>query len=107
MSLKKIQEDIDKWAGQFKDPYWKPHEMVAALTEEVGEVAREVNHLYGPKKKKSTEGTKDLGLELCDVIMAAVCLANAHGINLEESWQSLMDKLYKRDNSRFKKKEEN
>lgn len=34
--------------------------MQARLTEEIGEVARELNHIHGTKKKKSSEDTKSL-----------------------------------------------
>ena len=54
MSLKKIQKEVDTWASQYKTGYWKPHEILARLTEEVGELAREINHVYGPKKKKDS-----------------------------------------------------
>ena len=55
MTLKEVQKEIDVWMNQFKVPYWKPHEILARLTEEVGEVAREVNCANGPKKKKADE----------------------------------------------------
>jgi NTP pyrophosphatase (non-canonical NTP hydrolase) len=35
----------------------------------VGEVAREINHLYGPKKKKPEKDTGDLGEEIADVFL--------------------------------------
>ena len=45
MPLKKIQDDVDKWTGQFKPQYWSPYQILASLIEEIGEVAREVTHL--------------------------------------------------------------
>jgi len=51
MSLKKIQKDVDGWIRQYKVGYFKPHENLARLIEEVGEVAREINHRFGQKKK--------------------------------------------------------
>src|SRR3989338_10981990 len=56
MSLKKIQQSVDEWTGQFTPQYWQPLEIIATLTEEVGELAREVNHRFGAKRKKETEG---------------------------------------------------
>jgi len=44
--MKKVQKDIDDWVTQYKIGYWKPHEILARLTEEVGELAREINHSY-------------------------------------------------------------
>ena len=102
MSLKNIQEEVDNWVNQFKQPYWKPHEILARLTEEVGELAREVNHIYGPKKKKSTEDIKEMEDEIADVIFTLVCLANSHKIDLDKAFKKVMDKCYSRDKDRFK-----
>src|SRR3989344_14607 len=104
MPLNEVQKDVDDWARQFKSPYWKPHEILARLMEETGELAREVNHMHGPKKKKSTEETKKLSDEIGDIIFTLCCLANSHNINLDEAWKMVMDKCYGRDNERFDKK---
>ena len=64
MPLKDIQKQVDEWVQQFKIPYWTPHEILARLTEETGELAREINHIYGPKKKKSTEDLKEMEDEI-------------------------------------------
>ena len=104
MSLKEIQNEVDKWVNKYAVGYWKPHEILARLTEEVGELAREINHVYGPKKKKSSEETKEISDEIADVIFTLSCLANSLDINLDESFQRVMDKCYGRDKNRFEKK---
>ncbi len=43
MSLKEVQNEVDKWVKQYGIGYWKPHEILARLTEETGELAREIN----------------------------------------------------------------
>jgi NTP pyrophosphatase (non-canonical NTP hydrolase) len=50
--FKEAQKEIDDWAQQHEEPYWSPLSELAALTEEVGEVARLLNHMYGSKPKK-------------------------------------------------------
>ncbi|MBU2103485.1 nucleotide pyrophosphohydrolase [Patescibacteria group bacterium] len=102
--LKDAQKQIDDWAQGFKDPYWPPLAQLAALTEEVGEVARLVNHMYGPKQKKAEEAAQELGEEIVDVLFAAMCLANRHGIDLDAEFVKKMDKCYGRDKDRFEKK---
>lgn len=84
--------------------YWEPLEILARLVEETGELAREINHLYGPKKKKSNEDTKELADEIGDIIFTLCCLANSKGIDLDKAFQKVMDKYYNRDNSRYEKK---
>ena len=34
MSLKEKQKQVDDWTQLYKIPYWKPHEILARLTEE-------------------------------------------------------------------------
>ena len=104
MLLKDIQGQVDKWTSQFDPQYWNAHEILARLMEETGELAREVNHLFGPKPKKSTEDIRELGDEISDIIFTLCCLANSKGIDLDESFQRMMEKYDKRDNQRYKRK---
>ncbi len=107
MSLKDIQADADKWTGQFTPQYWPPLAMLARLTEETGEVAREINHLYGPKKKKAGEPEGSIGQEYADVLFTICCMANSQGIDLQEEWNKMMEhKHYGRDKNRYEKKED-
>lgn len=104
MSLKKAQNDVDEWVKQLKIGYFQPLEIMARLTEETGELAREVNHRWGPKKKKSTEEKKELEDEMGDIIFTLCCLANSQNIDLDEAWKRTMDKCYGRDKDRYEKK---
>jgi NTP pyrophosphatase (non-canonical NTP hydrolase) len=103
MLLRLIQKQVDEWTSQFRVQYWQPHEILARLMEEVGELAREINNLHGPKKKKASEETKELADEMGDIIFTLCCLANSKGINLDEAFQGVMDKCYGRDKDRYEK----
>ena len=89
---------------QYKIGYWTPHEILARLTEEVGELAREINHQYGPKKKKEGESQKEIGDEMADIIFTLGCLANSLSIDLEKHFERTMDKCYGRDKDRYERK---
>lgn len=102
--LSDYQKEVDTWISQDPEGYWTPHEILARLIEEVGEVARLINHTYGPKKKKSSETEQNLGDELADVIWTVVCMANRHGINLDDAFQRVVNKSYQRDGERFAKR---
>lgn len=102
--MEKIQKQVDDFVSQYKMGYWEPHEILARLVEETGELAREINHLYGPKKKKPEEDTKELADEMGDIIFTLCCLANSKEIDLDEAFKRVMDKCYKRDNDRYEKK---
>ena len=104
MPLKKIQKQVDDWVKQYKNPYWSSLSILAGITEELGELAQELNDRYGGRVKKSGEDTKEIGDEICDVLFALVCLANSHKINLDEVWKRAIDKRYGRDKDRYEKK---
>lgn len=104
MSLQDYQQRIDDWAQQLEVPYWQPLEIMARLAEETGEVARELNHLYGPKKKKATEQSKALEDEIADVLFTLLCLANQQGIDMDAAMDHCIQKAEVRDRDRFAKK---
>lgn len=104
MGLKYVQNEVDKWVKQYKIGYFKPHEILTQLTEELGELAREVNHRFGPKKKKKTDDEENLGDEMADIIFGLACLANSQNINLDKHFKRVMDKFYSRDKDRFERK---
>ncbi|MEO8785339.1 MAG: nucleotide pyrophosphohydrolase [Candidatus Saccharimonadales bacterium] len=104
MSLADYQKQIDDELQQYELPYWCALSILARLTEEVGEVARVVNHLHGDKPPKPGESVGDLAGELADVLYSVICLANSQGISLDEPLQKSIAKLATRDKGRFKKK---
>jgi len=63
------------------------------VVEEVGELARLINHDYGPKKKKSTEAHQQMEDEIGDILYALSCLANTHNIDLDQALQKSIDKV--------------
>lgn len=104
MSLQSYQQQIDEWAQTLEKPYWHPLSQFARLSEEVGEVGRLLNHLYGDKPKKTTEAQQELPEELADVLFALICLANSHAIDLDEALRQVIEKSTTRDKDRFAKK---
>ena len=102
--LNEAQKVIDDWAQTLEEPYWPPLSELAALSEEVGELARLLNHIYGSKPKKVEEAHQELGGEIVDVIFAAMCIANSHGVDLDAEFVKKMEKCTGRDKNRFAKK---
>jgi NTP pyrophosphatase (non-canonical NTP hydrolase) len=105
-TINKMQEEVDAYIGQFKEGYFSPLAMMARITEETGELAREINHRYGEKPKKKSEPEKAIEEELGDVLFVLICLANSLGISLEEAHDRVMDKFQTRDKNRWTKKED-
>jgi NTP pyrophosphatase (non-canonical NTP hydrolase) len=104
MTLTEYQKQIDDILQGYEKPYWEPLSNLARLIEEVGEVARILNHEYGDKPKKPDEKPDDLSDELGDVLWSVICLANSQGVNLEDTIVRSIEKLTVRDKDRFEKK---
>ncbi|HET6231247.1 MAG TPA: nucleotide pyrophosphohydrolase [Longimicrobiaceae bacterium] len=104
MQISEIQKQVDAYIGQFKEGYFPPLVNLARLTEEVGELARELNHRYGPKKKKADEPDGDVALELADVLFVVIVLANQMEIDLEEAVRRTLTKYEVRDAERWERK---
>jgi NTP pyrophosphatase (non-canonical NTP hydrolase) len=100
-TLEQVQADVDTWIRTVGNGYWSPHANLARIAEEVGELARLINHLYGPKPKKPEEAAQDLGEEMADILFAIICLANSEGINLGESMDHVLEKVWTRDRDRY------
>ncbi|HEX7025464.1 MAG TPA: nucleotide pyrophosphohydrolase [Gemmatimonadales bacterium] len=105
MSLSDSQHRVDAWVSRFKEGYFHPLTNLARLTEEVGELAREINHRYGEKTKKPGEAEGDLAMELADILFVVMCIANREGIDLQEAFDRMMEKVDRRDTSRWTLKE--
>lgn len=105
MSFRDAQQAVDRWIGQYKEGYFPPLTNLARLTEEVGELAREVNHRFGQKTKKPGEPEGSLAMELADILFVVICLANSQGIDLDQAFGAMMEKVTVRDASRWTRKE--
>jgi NTP pyrophosphatase (non-canonical NTP hydrolase) len=105
MSFSDAQQRVDAWISQFEEGYFRPLTNLARLTEEVGELAREINHRYGQKTKKAEEPEGDVGMEMADILFVIICMANREGIDLDDAFERMMRKVETRDESRWKKRE--
>lgn len=102
-SVKDLQIEVDTYISQFKEGYFGPLAMLARMTEELGELAREVNHYYGEKPKKSSETEKTIEEELGDLLFVLVCFANSLNIDLQQAHDHVMEKFNTRDKDRWTK----
>ena len=105
-SLYSMQQEVDEYIQQFKVGYFSPLAQMARLTEEVGELTREVNHTYGEKSKKASEPVNSVAEELGDVLFVTMIMANSLNIDLTEVFEKNMEKFNQRDHNRFERKDE-
>jgi NTP pyrophosphatase (non-canonical NTP hydrolase) len=104
MDISEAQARVDAWISQFEEGYWPPLANLARLTEEVGELARLINHRFGPKTKKLGEDDQELALELADILFVIIALANEQQIDLTDAFERTLEKYRVRDSERWERK---
>ncbi|MDI6879775.1 MAG: nucleotide pyrophosphohydrolase [Desulfitobacteriaceae bacterium] len=104
MDIKDWQQEVDDWISQFEEGYWQPSSMMLRLIEEVGELAREVNHQFGEKPKKPSEPEGDLALEMADILFIIIAMSNSLNIDLEDAFARMLAKYRERDSERWTRK---
>ena len=87
------QRDVDELIRSLGG-YWKPFEMLAALIEEVGELADVMLAVEGLKGNAERGRLEE---ELGDVLFALSCIANHYGIDLESALRRTVEKYRSRD----------
>ena len=105
MEIRDAQQKVDDWISQYEEGYWPPLTNLARLIEEVGELARELNHRFGSKTKKPQEPNQELTLELGDVLFVLIVIANEQGIDLEQSLERVLTKYRDRDSQRWTRRD--
>lgn len=101
-TLHEIQQDVDHLIKEeWHSHYWAPLSNLARLTEEVGELAREINHHYGEKPKKANEVESNIAAEIGDILYILATLANSLDIDLDAAFNQVMNKYRQRDAQRW------
>ena len=102
-TLGEVQQEVDHLIKEeWQSTYWAPLSSLARLTEEVGELAREINHRYGEKPKKAVEAQGDIANEMGDILFILASLANSLDIDLNSAFEEVMAKYQQRDARRWK-----
>jgi NTP pyrophosphatase (non-canonical NTP hydrolase) len=105
-TMRQLQEEVDAYISQFKEGYFSPLAMLARMTEELGELAREINHYYGEKPKKKSEKEKTIEEEMGDLLFVLICFDNSLNIDLQQAHDLVMEKFNTRDKNRWTRKDE-
>ncbi|MBF1379317.1 MAG: nucleotide pyrophosphohydrolase [Porphyromonas sp.] len=101
MTLRELQQEVDKWIKSIGVRYFSELTNTAILMEEVGELARVMSRKYGDQSTKAGEEL-NLADEMTDVLWVLVCLANQTGVDLTEAFRQNMQKKTQRDALRHK-----
>ena len=93
MSLDELQKKVDRWILGIGG-YWNEFEIFARLTEEVGELAADLQREKGLRPRKSTTNLKG---EVGDVLFTLLAFANKMGISVTEAMEETFAKYDLRD----------
>lgn len=106
MPMQELQQRVDSWISQYEAGYFEPLTNLTRLAEEVGELAREVNHRFGQKTRRAEEPDGDLAMEMADILFVIICMANREGIDLDDAFARMMEKVETRDAERWSRRRE-
>ncbi|MFX1518259.1 MAG: MazG nucleotide pyrophosphohydrolase domain-containing protein [Promethearchaeota archaeon] len=99
MDLNILTSEVDKYI-QAHGGYWDPGWLLAAVTEELGELSRSLQTFYnirGLQRREQLKPKRTLVEEECgDLFFALICLANYLDINLETALFNTLKKYKSR-----------
>lgn len=102
--LAEAQTQVDEWIKKYGVKYFDPLTNLGILMEETGELARLMVRVYGEQSFKQPTTDEEakalLKEEWADTFWVLVCLANQMDIDIEEAFQSTMEKKTQRDADR-------
>ncbi len=101
MTLRGIQQIVDRWITTTGVRYFSPLTNMAILAEETGEVGRIMARKHGDQSWKAGE-EDTLADELADLLWVTVAIANQEGIDLTEALAKNIEKKTTRDKNRHK-----
>ncbi len=98
MTLDELQQQVDDWL-RGHGGYWDKFQILARLTEELGEVAADLQRQEGLRPRKTEV---DLAGEVGDLLFTVEAFANANGIRLEDCFGRVMEKYQVRDGAAWR-----
>ena len=93
MNLNHLQDDVDRWIRE-SGGYWSKFQILAHLTEELGEVAAALQTEAGLRPRGKDH---DIAEELGDLLFTLAALANVCDVKLDEAATRVLGKYRDRD----------
>jgi NTP pyrophosphatase (non-canonical NTP hydrolase) len=101
LTLRQMQLKVDEAVAGFGG-YWGPFEMLARLTEELGEIASDLQRNHGLRPRKTVT---DIEEEVGDLLFTLGAFANIHKLDLEAAFARVLEKYAERDLRAWKAKQ--
>ena len=102
MTLDELQEAVDGWIRRTGGGYWGKFEILARLSEELGEVAAALQRSEGLRPRKVDV---DLPGEIGDLLFTLAAFANVNKARLDDAVAKTMRKYDDRDRDAWQAKE--
>jgi NTP pyrophosphatase (non-canonical NTP hydrolase) len=93
VDLTEVQRKVDDAIRSFGG-YWGEFELLARLTEELGEVARDLQRQRGMRPRPQPSNLED---EVGDLLFTVAAFANVQKIDLERAFRNVLAKYESRD----------
>ena len=93
MNLETLQEVVDQWT-KGHSRVWDKFEVLARLTEDLGEVAATLQHTEG---LRSGRENPELADEIGDLLFTLAAFANVNGLRLSDCVNGVLEKYQTRD----------
>ena len=94
MTLDEVQKAVDDWIRGTPEGYWNAFEILAHLTEELGELSAALQREKGLRPPRDGDG---LAGEVGDLLYTLAAFANAKKIRLEDALEGTLAKYGQRD----------
>jgi NTP pyrophosphatase (non-canonical NTP hydrolase) len=98
MTLAETQERVDRWI-RAHGGYWDRFQILARLTEELGEVASALQRDQGLRPKKVDVDVEE---ELGDLLFTLAAFANVMGLSLQRGTERAIAKYDSRDSAAWR-----
>ena len=97
MNFETFQEVVDQWI-RGHGRYWDKFEILARLTEDLGEVAATLQHAEGLRSGRENLG---LGDEIGDLLFTLAAFANVNGLRLGDCVNGVLEKYQTSDSTEW------
>jgi NTP pyrophosphatase (non-canonical NTP hydrolase) len=88
MNFNALQEIVDQWI-QGHGRYWDKFEILARLTEDLGEISSTLQHVEGLRKERDELRLADA---IGDLLFTLAAFANVNGLRLGDCVDAVMEK---------------
>ena len=97
MNFETLQEVVDQWTAGH-GPVWDRFEILARLTEDLGQVAATLQHARGLRSDRSET---ELAEEIGDLLFTLAAFANSNGLRLGDCVSGVLEKYRTRDSAEW------